>query len=171
MSRHVAFIALGANLGDVLESFQEAIGLLAKQNVHIEKCSSAYKTPALVENPSEEQLPPYWNAVIQVSTALEPMELLTVMQSIENTLGRVRHKRWESRTMDLDLVLFDDVSMASEPLNIPHPEMHRRAFVLEPLAEIAGHVQVPGQGKSVSQLLKELARTTYDVLEVRKEWL
>lgn len=171
MTKHRVFIALGANLGNVLESFREAIQLLTQQDVHLERCSSAYQTPALVDKPSDEELPPYWNAVIEVSTVLEPAALLLLMQSIENQLGRVRHKRWESRTMDLDLVLFGDSIIESEDLNVPHPEMHKRTFVLEPLAEIAGECVVPGLNKSVLQLLNELPRSADDVLERKKNWL
>ncbi len=171
MTKERIFIALGANLGDVLGSFRAAIRLLAEQDVQLENCSSAYRTPALVEQPSDNELPAYWNAVIEVRTSLMPLELLALIQEIENQLGRVRTERWASRTMDLDIVLFGDLLIDSDVLNVPHPEMHRRAFVLEPLAEIAPEVDVPGHAKRVSQLLNQLPRSTHDVLEIKKDWL
>ena len=171
MIKERVFIALGANLGDVLESFRAAIRLLAEQGIQLEKCSSAYQTPALVEKPSEVKLPDYWNAVVEVRTSLDPDKLLHVMQSIENQLGRIRNKRWESRTIDLDIVLFGGRTIDSEVLNVPHPEMHRRVFVLEPLSEIAGEFSVPGHDKSVSQLLSQLPRSANNVLEKKKDWL
>ena len=171
MTKHRVFIALGANLGNVLESFRQAIQLLSEQAVHLEQCSSAYQTPALVEKSLQVELPAYWNAVIEVSTLLEPGALLDAMQSVESQLGRVRNKRWESRTIDLDLVLYGQSVIDSEILNVPHPEMHRRAFVLEPLAEIASGYVVPGHNKSVLQLFNELPRNADDVLDRKKDWL
>ena len=171
MNNERIFIALGANLGNVLESFRQAIELLRQADILIVQCSSAYRTPALVAEPVDEEPPAYWNAVIEVRTDLSPMDLLHVMQSVENNLGRVRKKRWESRTIDLDLIAYGGLTLKQEKLSIPHPEMHRRAFVLVPLEEVAADFVVPEQNKTVKQLVQELPRNAGDIMEVEKDWL
>ena len=171
MSNQRIFIALGANLGNVLESFRQAIVLLGARGVELVQCSSAYQTPALVDDPSKTDVPNYWNAAIEVRTSLKPIELLEAVQSVEHILGRVRKKRWDSRTIDLDIILIGNLELNSERLCIPHSEMHRRAFVLEPLAEIGGTCLVPGKGNTVRALLDELVRSENDVMEMKKEWL
>ena len=133
MSESRIFIALGGNIGDVLDGFRRAIEQLATQEVTLKNCSRAYQTKALLAEGSKSALLPYWNCVIEVETLLQPVQLLTTIQRVENALGRVRHKRWESRTMDLDIIMYGHLIVDSQILIIPHREMHRRAFVLDPL--------------------------------------
>ena len=95
MSENRIFIALGGNIGDVLDGFRRAVEQLANQQVTLKNCSRAYKTKALLAEDSISELSPYWNCVIEVETLLPPPQLLNVIQTVENTLGRVRHKRWE----------------------------------------------------------------------------
>ena len=130
---HQAFIALGANLGDAQQALQdaaEAIGLIP--STHIVAGSSLYVTA-----PVDSSGPDYVNAVMQVNTKLHPVELLVALQSIEQAAGRERPYRNAPRTLDLDVLLYDDAVFESTLLTIPHPRMWQRAFVLVPLAEIA----------------------------------
>ena len=151
MTEHRIFIALGGNIGEVLAGFRDALEQLATQEITLKNCSRAYQT--------------------KVHTVLQPAQLLMAIQSVENTLGRVRHKRWESRTIDLDIIMYGDLVQDSQTLTIPHREMHRRAFVLDPLADIAADLEVPGFGKTVAELAAELVRAPDDILEVRENWL
>ncbi|MBT6176934.1 MAG: 2-amino-4-hydroxy-6-hydroxymethyldihydropteridine diphosphokinase [Deltaproteobacteria bacterium] len=171
MSENRIFIALGGNIGDVLDAFRGAIIQLASQEVVLKQCSRAYQTKALLADNSSGELPAYWNCVIEVETSLKPVPLLSAIQSVENSLGRVRHKRWESRTIDLDIILYGNQSVNSDTLTIPHCEMHRRAFVLDPLVDIASDFMVPGFGKTVGQLAAELVRAPDETFEVRENWL
>ncbi|HEX9861310.1 MAG TPA: 2-amino-4-hydroxy-6-hydroxymethyldihydropteridine diphosphokinase, partial [Nitrospirota bacterium] len=97
------------------------------------------------------------NAAAEVMTALSPMELLRLCQDIENRLGRVRTVKWGPRTADLDILLYGDAVMDTPELKIPHPLMHERRFVLEPLAEVAPGAVHPVTGMTISQLLDKAA--------------
>ena len=171
MSNNRIFIALGGNIGDVLDAFRRAVAQLATQEVSLKQCSRAYQTKALLAEDSTGELPAYWNCVLEVETVLEPEALLSAIQAVENALGRVRHKRWDSRTIDLDIIIYGDVIVKTQNLTIPHSEMHRRAFVLDPLADIAADFVVPGLDKTVEQLAAELVRVPDEVFEIRENWL
>lgn len=132
-----AFISLGSNLGDRDHNLSEAIRLLdVSENITVVAQSRTINSAALTCDGSEQ--PDYLNGVIKVETTLEPEELLDVCQSIERQLGRPKdHGKWEARTIDLDILLYDDRSISTSRLTIPHPEIAKRGFVLEPLYDIA----------------------------------
>ncbi len=116
------------------------------------RVSTFYRNPPL--GPANQ--PWYVNAVARVRTRLGPEELLRLLQQIETALGRVRGERWGPRVIDLDLLLYNGEVIFTPDLVVPHPEMHRRAFVLAPLAEIAPRAWHPVLGKSAGDLLAEL---------------
>jgi 2-amino-4-hydroxy-6-hydroxymethyldihydropteridine diphosphokinase len=139
-----AYLGLGGNLGDAaqtLRSARKAIG--SSHGIQELACSSLYRSAPL--GPSDQ--PEYVNAVMAVATSLEPLELLHVLQGIEKAHGRVRTGgRWGPRTLDLDLLLYDEITLDSEELTIPHPGLAQREFVLYPLAEIAPDLYIPKLG-------------------------
>jgi 2-amino-4-hydroxy-6-hydroxymethyldihydropteridine diphosphokinase len=131
-----AFIALGGNVGDVRATFDSAIAILCDgPDVRLLARSSDYRTPPW----GVADQPPFTNAVIAVSTTLAPRTLLVRAQACERALGRdrAREQRWGPRTIDLDLLAYDDVVLNDPTLTLPHPHLFERAFVLVPLAEIA----------------------------------
>ncbi len=149
-----ALIGLGSNLGDRRVWLNGAIAALdASPGLRVIRVSSFRETEP-VGGPDGQG--PYLNAAVAVETTLDPAKLLRTLQSIENRAGRTRSVRWGERTLDLDLLLFDDAIVESEELTIPHPRMTERRFVLEPLAEIAPEAIVPRTGRSVSELLSDL---------------
>ncbi len=149
----IAYIGLGANLGEPAAQLRRALAeLAATDEVEVLQVSSFYLNPPL--GPQEQ--PWYVNAVAQVRTRLTPEELLRSLHRLETALGRVRGERWGPRVIDLDLLLYDGEVINAPELVLPHPEMHRRAFVLAPLAEIAPEAWHPGLNKSAIQLLAEL---------------
>jgi 2-amino-4-hydroxy-6-hydroxymethyldihydropteridine diphosphokinase len=131
-----ALIALGGNVGDVRATFTRAISSICRmaQGVLIAR-SSDYATPPW----GDEDQAPFVNACIEIETGLNPHALLFAMQKVEQKFGRSRDKerRWGPRTLDLDLIAYDDVSLQEPELTLPHPRLFERAFVLVPLAEIA----------------------------------
>ena len=147
----IAYIALGANLGDAAETVLGAIASIGTlPNTAVTRRSSLYRTA-----PVDSSGPDYINAVVEVSTRLGAPELLSGLQDIEAAAGRERPYRNAPRTLDLDILLFGNERIDSPKLQVPHPRMDERAFVLIPLAEIAPHlvsadqlVQVAGQGIS-----------------------
>jgi 2-amino-4-hydroxy-6-hydroxymethyldihydropteridine diphosphokinase len=131
-----AYIALGANLGDAAAALQMAIAALsALPQTRLLKTSSIYRSA-----PLDSSGPDYLNAVAAIETSLEPLALLDALQGIENSAGRERPYRNAPRTLDLDLLLYGDQRIASPRLEVPHPRMWQRAFVLLPLAEIAAEL-------------------------------
>jgi 2-amino-4-hydroxy-6-hydroxymethyldihydropteridine diphosphokinase len=129
----LAYVALGANLGDAVSAVQSAMDALAALPLtQVTRRSSLYRSA-----PVDAVGPDFINAVVEVSTGLSAPDLLTALQSIEHAAGRERPYLNAPRTLDLDLLLYGDASVQSERLTVPHPRMLQRAFVLQPLAEIA----------------------------------
>jgi len=131
-----AFLALGGNLGDVSATFERAIAMLCRDAaVTLRARSSDYRTPPW----GVTNQPAFLNAVIAVTTTLSPHELLTRALDCERELGRDRaHERhWGPRSIDIDILAYDDVDLHDSDLTLPHPHLFERAFVLVPLAEIA----------------------------------
>ena len=144
-----AYIALGANLNSPATTLEEAFNVLAEcDGIDLIKRSSLYTSP-----PLDADGPDYINAVAEIRTTLEPLALLHSLQAIENAFGREWAYRNAPRTLDLDLLLYEDFSSNTEELTVPHPRLHLRSFVLMPLIEIAGDISLK-QGNA-EQLLKE----------------
>ncbi len=150
----IAYIALGANLGDPLKALPEVIDVIDRvEGITMTGQSRFYSTA-----PIDSSGPDYTNAVIRVETTIEPEELLQTLLSIEKDFGRQRPVGIHNapRTMDLDLLLYGDLQWATETLILPHPRMHERAFVLVPLADIDDEVEIIGKG-CVKDLLPTVA--------------
>ena len=150
MSR--AYVALGSNLGDREENLRNALKHLQENGVDVIKTSTFIET----EPYGVTDQPGFVNAVCQVETELAPLDLLRLLLSIEQEMGRVRLRRWGERNIDLDLLLYEDAVLESEELTLPHPDMQNRDFVLIPFAEIAGEVVHPVIGKTIKLLKEEL---------------
>jgi 2-amino-4-hydroxy-6-hydroxymethyldihydropteridine diphosphokinase len=145
-----AYVALGANLGDAASALREALARIGQiPGVRLAGASGLYRT-----EPIESSGPDYLNAVARVQTSLSARELLHALQAIENRLGRVRPAGVVNapRTMDLDLLLYDDLVCSDEELVVPHPRMHLRAFVLVPLLQIAPDIEIPGKASARTYL-------------------
>lgn len=150
----IAYVALGANLGDPLKALPEVIDVIgAVEGIKVTGRSRFYSTA-----PIDSSGPDYTNAVIRIETTIEPEALLQTLLAIEKDFGRQRPVGIHNapRTMDLDLLLYDDVEMASQTLILPHPRMHERAFVLVPLADIDETVEIARKGR-VKDLLPTVA--------------
>ena len=143
-SRVIAYIGLGSNLNDPGQQIKSArIAIAATDKISEVAFSSLYRS--LPMGPQDQ--PDYVNAVMSVATELEPFELLRCLQAIENEQGRVRTGlRWGARTLDLDLLIYDQIQLADPVLTLPHSGLPDRAFVLYPLYEIAPDLVVPGYG-------------------------
>jgi 2-amino-4-hydroxy-6-hydroxymethyldihydropteridine diphosphokinase len=158
----LAYIGLGANLGEPVAQVRRALAEVAElDEVEVLQVSRFYRNPPL--GPKEQ--PWYINAVAQVRTRLTAEELLRALRRLETALGRVRGEHWGPRIIDLDLLLYDGEEVNTAELVLPHPEMHRRAFVLAPLAEIAPEAWHPGLKKSALQLLGELDSADWEALK------
>lgn len=129
-----ALLALGGNVGDVRATFSRALVLLCGQKARLMARSSAYSTPPW----GVTEQPPFINCCIAVETELSPEALLAHTQSVEGACGRDRTKeqRWGPRTLDIDIIAFDDLALETPSLTLPHPRWLERAFVLVPLSEI-----------------------------------
>jgi len=138
-----AYIGLGSNLQQPLEQVKRAFNEL-----HAIPCSRCLQRSPLYRSPpmGPRDQPDYVNAVAALETRLSPQDLLTALQGIEQSHHRVRERRWGARTLDLDLLLYGDQVIASADLEVPHPGLTERAFVLYPLRDIAPRLRVPGHG-------------------------
>ena len=149
--RHVAYVALGSNLGDREQNLRTALQLLARQ-AEILQVSSFIET----EPYGVTDQPRFLNGVCRVAVTLPPEVLLQALLAIERQMGRERKRHWGERNIDLDLLLYDDVIMTTPELKLPHPDMQNRDFVLLPLVEIAPQAVHPALHKTAAQLLQEL---------------
>jgi 2-amino-4-hydroxy-6-hydroxymethyldihydropteridine diphosphokinase len=149
----IAWVGIGANLGDARANVLDALDRLARlPGLRLLRASSLYRS-APIDSSGDD----YVNAVAEVDTGLGAHELLRGLHAIEQAHGRERPYRNAPRTLDLDLLLYGDEVIADAPtLIVPHPRMHERAFVLAPLAELAPALQIPGRGR-VAELLPGVA--------------
>jgi len=145
-----AFLGLGSNLGDRSYYLEEAVTAMGGAAIKVVATSRTYET----EPWGVMDQPLYWNQVIEVETTLEPLELLHVCQEIEHRLGRERKVHWGPRTIDIDILLYDNRVSESEELKLPHPYLEERAFVIAPLREIAPKLVLPS-GRSISEVFGE----------------
>ncbi|MCM3360223.1 2-amino-4-hydroxy-6-hydroxymethyldihydropteridine diphosphokinase [Psychrobacillus sp. FSL K6-4046] len=149
---NVAYISLGSNIGNRLEFLQEAVGLLKEtQQIDVLKVSSVYETAPVgyVDQAS------FLNIVVELKTLFTPHELLGKCNEIEDLLGRKRIVRWGPRTVDLDILLYNEENMKTEDLIIPHPRMAERGFVLVPLMELNPNIIDPRTKQAFSNLVHD----------------
>jgi len=162
-----AYLALGSNIGDRKNFLLRARSLLLKTpGVRITISSPLYQTDPVGGPPGQKS---YLNAVLRLETGLPPHELLEKCQEIEDRLGRDRPERWSPRTIDLDLLLYDDLVSRDAHLELPHPRMHQRAFVLVPLADVAPDLVHPRLERTIRDLLEMLAEGPA-VKRILKDW-
>ena len=142
----IAFIGIGANLGDALANVEDAIDRLDElPDTMLVSISSSWRS-APIDSSGDD----YINAVACIDTELAPLELLAALQAIELAHGRERPYRNAPRTLDLDILLYEGEQIDTPALQVPHPRMHERAFVLAPLLEIAPGANIPGRGPATS---------------------
>jgi 2-amino-4-hydroxy-6-hydroxymethyldihydropteridine diphosphokinase len=156
---HEVYLGLGANLGDRIGTLRAARDRLAPA-VEVVRCSSLYQTPPW----GVTDQPPFLNAVCYGRTALTPEQLLSFLKDLERDLGRTATKRWGPRAIDLDILFFDDLILATPTLTIPHSLLHERAFVLVPLREIAPDLRHPTLGTTIAVIANTVPTAELRVL-------
>ncbi len=150
---HIAYIGIGSNLGDKVRQCENAISEILRTDHHkLLARSSFFKTKPIGYTSQDS----FINGVIKIETDLEPLELLRHLKDVESRLGRKETFQWGPRAIDLDILLFDEKEIQVEGLQIPHPFLHERQFVLIPLAEIDRGLIHPVLKKSIGELLDDL---------------
>ena len=155
-----AHLLIGGNLGDRKENLLTAISLINEQCGTLTRSSSVYETEAW----GKTDQPSFLNQALEISTSLNARQLMRKILKIENEMGRIRKEKLGPRIIDIDILLFENEIHDLRFLNIPHPEMHNRRFVLVPLAEIDPTLQHPVLKRTIAELLEECP----DNLEVKK---
>lgn len=149
-----AYIGIGGNVGDVFENMKSALNLLNEHpKISVKQISNIYKTPPW----GIEDQDWFLNACASVETTLAAQEFLKSCLEVEVALKRIREIRWGPRTIDLDVLIFGEENIAQDNLQVPHPRMHERAFVLMPMADIAPNLRV--NGKTISEWLEAVDAT------------
>ena len=159
---HEVLLLLGSNLGDRKSFMRQAIDLIESRIAPIKKASAVYETQSW----GKADAPDYLNQVVLLETSMAPRKILEHILVIEIVLGRKREEKWGSRTIDIDILFYGQEIINEEGLHIPHPELHKRRFTLEPLNEIAPGLMHPVLNKKISQLKTEL----FDDLIVKKQY-
>ncbi len=161
-------IALGSNLGDRLQNLRVGIDeIAAAEGVVVDAVSKLYET-APVGGPDEQG--PYLNAALVATTTLEAAELLALMHRIEALRERERIVHWGPRTLDLDLLVYGDLVSDVPTLQVPHPRQHERRFVLVPVCDVAPDLVHPLLGRTMRELLAELAVEPGDLTAIADDW-
>ncbi len=152
---HIAYIGVGGNIGDKEKNVKEALEIINNSyHTQITKTSKFYKTTPVGYIEQEDFL----NCAIEIKTLLNPLELVRYLLSIEKELKRERVIRWGPRTIDLDVLLYDDIISSIEEIILPHPRMQERMFVIEPLCDIAPYVMHPILNKLIIQIKESLVK-------------
>lgn len=155
-SWHTAYIGIGSNMGDVGKNIQLAIEKVNNvRNTEVIKKSENYKTKPVGYTEQEDFL----NCAIEIKTLCTPSELINILLYIESELKRERTIKWGPRTIDLDILLYDDLITSEEKIVIPHPRMHKRLFALKPLCDIAPYAVHPLLKKRIIDLTEEVSKT------------
>ena len=149
-----AIISVGSNIGDKLKYCQDGIAALIRPGISTLKAQSLFYKTAPVDYTDQDW---FINAAVKIETELTPLKLLDQLQAIQQNAGRDSHTiRFGPRTLDMDIIFYDDRIMRSDRLTLPHPRMHKRRFVLKPICDIDPQIIHPLIGKTVGQLLNEL---------------
>jgi len=152
VTRHAAFLCLGSNLGDRRKALREAEDALSRGGVFVDGRSSIYET----EPVDVTDQPWFLNRVLHVRTDRSALSLLDLCKRIEHVAGRLPTVRYGPRVLDIDILLYDDVTLDHPRLTLPHPQMHTRRFVLVPLLELAPNVRHPNTGTQYKEMLDQL---------------
>jgi 2-amino-4-hydroxy-6-hydroxymethyldihydropteridine diphosphokinase len=156
-----AYIALGSNLSNPIQQIQQALQELATiTSIQLIKSSSLYLSKPY--GPIHNQ-PDFVNAVVEIATKLNAHELLLTLNTLEQQHQRQRERRWGPRTLDLDILLYSNQIIQTDALTIPHPEMHKRNFVVYPLAEIAPQLILPS-GKTIQELMQSCPANGLEII-------
>lgn len=149
-----AYLSLGSNLGDRIEILRQALAKLNQKAGDVVKLSSVYETEPVGFHSKDQFL----NICIELHTSYDPFELLAITNNIEHELGRKKEKNnvYESRTLDIDVILFNDLTIETEVLSVPHPRFQERLFVLIPLNDIAKDLVVPQFNMTIGELLNNI---------------
>ena len=165
MGRHLATLGLGGNIGDPAASMARALVLLdGRADCAVTHVSKLYRTPPWGKIDQAW----FFNACAAVATTLSPDDLLNACLSIERQMKRERLERWGPRTIDIDVLTYDDLTRHSETLEIPHPRMTERGFVLKPLADFAPDLAVAG--RSVADWLEDADVAGIEIADPRSDW-
>jgi 2-amino-4-hydroxy-6-hydroxymethyldihydropteridine diphosphokinase len=159
----ISYILTGGNLGDREENLEKAAAFIEERCGKILRRSGLYETAAW----GIETQPDFLNQVLELKTELSPEELLKSLLAIEQEMGRIRAEKFGPRTIDLDILLYGAQIVQAPMLEIPHPRIAERRFVLEPLAELIGDRSYPGTGMRIQEMLRQCP----DPLAVRKKGL
>ncbi|MEG0642220.1 MAG: 2-amino-4-hydroxy-6-hydroxymethyldihydropteridine diphosphokinase, partial [Clostridium sp.] len=156
-AKHKAFIAVGANVGDKKRNIQDAFGIISKSgHTKIKNTSKFYETKPVGYTEQDD----FINCAIEVETLLTPLELVRFLLGVEKDLKREHIIKWGPRTIDLDVILYDDIISNNPEVIIPHPRMHERMFVLQPLNDIAAYELHPILKKRIFEIEKEVKDLT-----------